>query len=459
MNRRSFINAISHSLMAVPLAASSCGMSETVHSKPNIIFIMADDLGYGDLGCYGQELLSTPHIDALANEGVKFSQAYAGGPVCAASRSVLMTGLHNGHTPARDNVPHYHTYLQEEDITVAELLKQAGYRCGGIGKWSLGDAGTAGRATNQGFDTWFGYLNQDHTHYYYTEYLDDDESRLELTGNTQSKKYYSHDLMTERALQFINESQDEPFFLYAAYTAPHANNEAEGVLGVHGMEVPDYGEYADKDWPEPQKGHAAMISRLDRDIGALMDKLQALGIDDNTLVIFSSDNGPHKEGGADPEFFGSGGPLKGIKRDLYEGGIRVPMIARWPGNIAPGTVSSHVSSFWDFLPTAAEIAGVQPPAGIDGISYAPELLGESQTGHEFLYWEFHEGRESKQAVRMGNWKYVRTRLSQPGELYDLAVDIGETDNIAADHPDIVRKIETYIETARTESEHWGLRPS
>jgi arylsulfatase A-like enzyme len=454
----------------------SCASPDTASpaKKPNIIFILADDLGYGDLGCYGQTVIRTPNIDRLAAEGMRFTDHYAGSTVCAPSRCCLMTGLHTGHAYVRGNalVP-----LRPEDTTIAEILKQAGYTTGLVGKWGLGENDSSGIPNRKGFDYFFGYLSQVHAHNYYPEFLWRNQEKVPLRnevrrpetgyarekGGAATKRIdYSHDLCTAESMDFISRNSgtgEKPFFLYAAYTAPHANNEAEGVLGVHGMEVPDYGEYADKDWPEPQKGHAAMISRLDRDIGALMDKLQALGIDDNTLVIFSSDNGPHKEGGADPEFFGSGGPLKGIKRDLYEGGIRVPMIARWPGNIAPGTVSSHVSSFWDFLPTAAEIAGVQPPAGIDGISYAPELLGESQTGHEFLYWEFHEGRESKQAVRMGNWKYVRTRLSQPGELYDLAVDIGETDNIAADHPDIVRKIETYIETARTESEHWGLRPS
>jgi arylsulfatase A-like enzyme len=452
MNRRSFINAISHSLMAVPLAASSCGMSETVHSKPNIIFIMADDLGYGDLGCYGQELLSTPHIDALANEGVKFSQAYAGGPVCAASRSVLMTGLHNGHTPARDNVPHYHTYLQEEDITVAELLKQAGYRCGGIGKWSLGDAGTAGRATNQGFDTWFGYLNQDHTHYYYTEYLDDDESRLELTGNTQSKKYYSHDLMTERALQFINESQDEPFFLYAAYTLPHFSAKEEDE---DGLTVPSTDPYTHKDWDEKSKKYAAMVHMLDRDVGRIVELVEQLGLAENTLIIFTSDNGGHANIWKE---FATSGPLRGYKRNLTEGGIRVPFIARWPGVVPAGEVSDEVIAFQDMLPTFAELAGVTVPDDIDGVSVLGALLGGAVMNRaKYLYWDYGHCRERyDQAVRIGNWKGIREGRGNPIQLYNLKSDIGEQTDVAGAHPEVVQEMERIMHIAVEPSDRYAI---
>ncbi|MHC4628889.1 MAG: sulfatase-like hydrolase/transferase, partial [Planctomycetota bacterium] len=264
-------------------------------------------------------------------------------------------------------------------------------------------------------------------------------------------------LFAEEALRFVEKNKDRPFFLYLPFTIPHANNEA----GNKGMEVPSLGQYADKSWPEPQKGHAAMITRMDGDIGRLMALLKKLGLDENTLVMFSSDNGPHREGGADPAFFNSSGPLKGYKRALYEGGIRVPMIARWPGRIKAGSVSNHVSAFWDFLPTCCELVGADVPDGIDGISMAPTLLGRSrqQKRHEALYWEFHE-QGKKQAVRMGNWKGVRLNVAKkpdgPIELYDLKKDIGETNNIADQHPDIVAKIEKYMKSARTPSEHWKM---
>ena len=258
-----------------------CSESTT---RPNIIFIMADDLGYGDLGCYGQKLIPTPNIDHLAMEGLRFTQAYAGGPVCAASRAVLMTGLHNGHAPARDNVPHYATYLQESDVTVAEILKQEGYRTGGIGKWSLGDAATVGRATNQGFDTWFGYLNQDHAHYYYPEYLDDDEGRLDLRGNSQSRQHYSHNLLTERALTFIRDAKEieRPFFLYVAYTLPHFSSHDEDQ---DGLTVPSTEPYSDRDWDEGSKKHAAMISMLDRDVGKLVELTDRSGLRNNIRFL------------------------------------------------------------------------------------------------------------------------------------------------------------------------------
>ena len=440
------------------------GRGAAAPSKPNIIFILADDLGYGDLGCYGQQTIQTPNLDRMAAEGVIFTDHYAGSTVCAPSRCCLMTGVHTGHAWIRgnDRIP-----LRPSDVTVAELLKQAGYTTGIVGKWGLGEPQTSGIPNKKGFDHWLGYLNQLHAHNYYPDYLWRNEEKVYLAnevkpinppGGVATKRVqYSDDLFTADALQFLEWSKDRPFFLYLAYTIPHANNEA----GKNGMEVPSYGPYANKDWPEPQKGHAAMITRMDADIGRLFARLQSLGLDDKTLVLFSSDNGPHKEGGADPNFFDSNGPLRGNKRDMYEGGIRVPLIARWPGRIARGTGTDHVCAFWDFLPTCCDLAGVAPPEGIDGISILPTLLGrpENQKKHLYLYWEFHE-QGKKQAVRMGCWKGIRLNVAKnpdgPVELYDLTIDPAEEENIADQHPDIVAQVAEIMKAAHTPSEHWPL---
>ncbi len=441
---------------SLPGLASSADASTTA-KRPNIIFILADDLGYGDLGCYGQKTIRTPNIDRMANEGMRFTQCYAGSTVCAPSRCCLMTGLHTGHAHVRGNarVP-----LPPEDVTVAEVLKDAGYTTGIIGKWGLGEPDTTGIPNRQGFDYWFGYLNQQHAHNYWPDYLWKNEEKYPLPNvlvreNIASKKeVYSHDLFTTEALDFIKRHKSAPFFLYLAYTIPHANNEA----GREGMEVPSDAPYTGEDWPQQQKNHAAMITRMDTDIGKIMALLSESGIDRNTIVFFSSDNGPHREGGADPEFFNSSGPLRGIKRDLYEGGIRVPMIVRWPGTIAPGTVSDQVWAFWDFPPTAAELAGVSAPPNIDGISMLPALLGREQKDHEHLYWEFHE-RGFTQAVRLGNWKGVRFGTDGPIELYNLESDVGEKNNVAEKHPDIVARIARILETVRTDSEFFPVRES
>jgi arylsulfatase A-like enzyme len=432
----------------------------TAQTRPSIIFIQADDLGYGDLSCYGQRKFRTPNIDRLAAEGMRFTQYYAGSTVCAPSRSALMTGQHTGHTRIRGNARHP---LLPEDVTVAEALKSAAYKIALIGKWGLGEAGTTGVPNRQGFDYFFGYLNQRHAHNYYPTFLWRNEKRIDLrnlvpdedaegSGVSTNRVDYAHDLMAEEALKFIEGNGGGPFFIYLAFTIPHANNEAKNK----GMEVPDLGEFASEDWPDQEKAKAAMITRLDRDVGRLMALLKKLGIDDNTLVFFTSDNGPHREGGADPDFFDSNGPLRGIKRDLYEGGIRVPMIARWPKRIKAGAKSDQVWAHWDLLPTLAEVAGVKPPADIDGVSMFNALLGRRQRGHEFLYWEFHE-RGFSQAARMGDWKAVRKSPDSPLELYDLKNDLGEQNDGAAKHPEIVKKIEYYLKTARTESELWPTK--
>jgi arylsulfatase A-like enzyme len=470
LTRRGFLKTTGMTAACAGLASLPAGCAEmgslvsAKRKRPNIIYILADDLGYGDLGCYGQKRIQTPNIDRMAADGMRFTDHYAGSTVCAPSRCCLMTGLHTGHAFIRgnDRIP-----LRPSDVTVAELLKQAGYTTGIIGKWGLGEPDTTGIPNRQGFDYFFGYLNQRHAHNYYPRYLWRNEEQVPLKnevrdvnppGGVATKRVeYSHDLFAAEALEFVEKNKDKKFFLYLAYTIPHANNEAR----QQGMEVPSLEPYADKDWPAPQKAHAAMITRLDRDIGRLFDKLKELDLDRNTLVIFTSDNGPHKEGGGDPEFFNSSGQLRGYKRAMYEGGIRVPMITRWPGKIKQGSVTGHVSAFWDVLPTCCELAGVKVPEGIDGISLVPTLLGQGdrQKKHEYLYWEFHE-QGKKQAVRFGDWKGVRLNVAKnpngPIELYNLKQDIGEKNNIAQKHPEIVEKIAGYMKTAWTRSEHWPL---
>ncbi len=480
MNRRNFLRSVFGGAAALFIPGCrgtlSSGILGSSKKKPNIIFVLADDLGYGDLGCYGQQKIQTPNIDRMAAEGMRFTDAYSGSTVCAPSRCSLMTGLHTGHTYVRGNreiQPMGQLPLLPDTTTIPRLLKKAGYTTALCGKWGLGGPGSTGVPNKQGFDYFFGYLCQRHAHNYYPEFLFRNEERVPLVGNKVAepradgagvaieRAQYSHDLIAAEALQFIKrnhalsvvEGKDRPFFLYLAVTLPHANNEA----GKNGMEVPDYGVYANRSWPDPQKGHAAMISRLDRDLGRVIETLKKLAIDDNTLIIFTSDNGPHREGGADPEFSDSNGPLRGCKRDLYEGGIRVPMIACWPDRIKAGTLSHHVCAFWDFLPTFAELVGIDDGTPTDGLSILPTLLGQEakQKQHEFLYWEFHE-QGSKQAVRMGDWKAVRFGAEGKLELYNLKDDIGETRDLAAQNPEIVAKIEDYLKTARTKSQFWDI---
>ena len=420
--------------------------------SPNIIFILADDLGYGDLGCYGQTNIKTPNLDRMAAEGMRFTQCYAGSTVCAPSRSTLMTGQHTGHTRIRGNSAQP---LLPEDLTVAELLKSAGYRTGAIGKWGLGNEFSTGTPNKKGFDEWYGYLNQTHAHNYYPTSLWRNERMLELHENENNKKQvYSHDTFTKAALNFIRINADRSFFLYLPYTIPHAHNKLGKETG-NGMEVPSDEPYSSQPWTQVEKNKAAMITRLDRDVGQLLDHLKRYRIDGETVVFFSSDNGPHKEGGVNPAFFGSSGPLRGIKRDLYEGGIRVPMIVRWPGRIKAAQTNDHVWAFWDFLPTAAELAGAVLPGPVDGRSVLPVLLGKPQAPTEYLYWEFHEGG-SRQAVRTGDWKGIKV-FEKPLELYNLKLDLHEDRNVAAENPAVVQKIETYIKLARSESPQWPLK--
>jgi arylsulfatase A-like enzyme len=444
--------------------------AKTEAAPPNIVLIVADDLGYGDLGAYGQKQIQTPFLDQMAREGLRFTDFYAGSTVCAPSRAALMTGFHTGHTVVRGNrevKPMGQHPLPPETVTIAEILQGKGYRTGLIGKWGLGGPLSTGEPNVQGFDYFCGYLCQRHAHNSYPEFLFRNRDRFPLlnvlpepkredgAGVSKQQYEYSGDLLAHEAADFIDRNAPGPFFLAFTTTIPHANNEG----GKDGMEVPDLGPYANKDWPERQKQHAALVSRLDTQVGRLLRVIGQKGIADNTLILFTSDNGPHGEGGNDPDFNDSNGPLRGIKRDLYEGGIRVPLIALWQGHTPAGQTSGYVGAFWDLLPTFAELAGAEPPALTDGLSLVPVLTGraDEQPKHEFLYWEFHEGAGSKQAVRMGQWKGVKLSPDGPLELYDLSADIGEQNDVAGQHSDIVAKIEDYLKTARTESEFWPLK--
>lgn len=429
--------------------------------RPNIVFVMADDLGYGELGCYGQEQIRTPHLDRMAAEGMRFTQVYSGSTVCAPTRSSLMTGRHTGHTRVRGNkrVP-----LKPGDVTVAEVLHEAGYATSCIGKWGIGEPGTTGVPNKQGFDHFFGFLNQRHAHRHYPEFLWRNDEKVEYPENRgDGRGTYAHDAMTKEAFRFIRRQQDGPFFLYLAYTIPHAEIlvPEDSLQEYHGRfpEEPfGGGHYAAQ--PQPNAALAGMITRMDHDMGRLFALLKELSLDENTVVFFTSDNGPVSVGGRDAAFFDANGPLRGRKRDLYDGGIRVPMLVRWPGRIPAGVVSDAIWAHWDALPTFADLAGVDPPENIDGVSVVPTLLGETQPelDERFLYWEFHR-RGFHQAVRQGRWKAIRHGLGEPLELYDLSVAVSESENVAADHPGVVQRIEEYLQTARTESPYWPVGES
>jgi arylsulfatase A-like enzyme len=439
-------------------------------APPNVLLIHADDLGYGDLSAYGQARFRTPALDRLAKEGTRFTQYYAGSTVCAPSRFALMTGFHMGHAYIRGNggPPPHDVAMRDEDVTLAEVLRQAGYRTALIGKWGMGQTGTTGDPTRQGFEYTFGVLDQRHAHRQYTDHLFRNGQRVPV----DLERDYVNDLFTKEAAGFIERDDRRPFFVYLNYTVPHAELRApeDSMAAFRGTfpETPFSNPKADaqpagatpngptlgyRSQPTPRAAFAAMITRMDRDIGRLVDLLRTRGIDRQTLVLFTSDNGPHREGGADPAFFNSSGGLRGIKRDLYEGGIRVPMIASWPGTVPAGRVSDHVWTHWDVLPTVAEIAGAKAPAGIDGLSMAAAIRGRGQAGHEHLYWEFHE-RGFQQAVRMGTWKAVRPKTDAPLELYDLETDPKEQHDVAAANAGVIASIEAYLRTARTESARW-----
>ena len=437
--RGTFLAAMLGLLPATSPAADS---SPRADKKPNIVFILADDAGIGDFSTYGCSYGATPNIDRLAAEGMKFTQAYSGSAVCAPSRCVLMTGQHTGHVLRRANQSKDGLLsLPAGQATVARLLRDAGYATGGFGKWGLGNPNTTGVAENLGFDVFFGYYDQKHAHDYYTDYLVRNSTNVPYQ---QSGKHtwedYSHTRIANETLKFIEQNKDRPFFCYAAWTPPHD----EWV-------IPDNAPFSEKPWPEEIRNYAAMVALVDKDVGRVMQKLKDLGIDDNTLVIFSSDNGANDEC---IEPLKSTGGLRGFKRILYEGGIRAPFIARMPGKIAPGTTSDVLTTSVDFMPTAADLAGVPQPSGIDGISILPTLLGQKQAKqHDSLYFEIYEPY-FQQSVRLGDWKGYRLGTKAPLELYDLKADPAEKQDIAAAHPDIVKKIEAIMLAEHTPSPHY-----
>jgi len=441
-------------------------------TKPNLIWIMADDLGYGDLGCYGQRVITTPNLDQMAREGLRFTHFYAGATVCAPSRSVLMTGLHHGHTRVRGNAGKKNPRAQAlttEDTTVAKVLRKAGYRTALVGKWGLGDAGEAetGLPRKQGFDEFFGYLNQSHAHNHFPTFLWRNEDRVNLpnivtpvgddgAGYATDAKVFADDLFADEAIRFVEANKSKPFFLYWSMVIPHANNERTREL-KNGAQVPDFGPYAEKDWPDPDRGQAAMISRLDGYVGRMLKALKELGLAENTLVLFTSDNGPHNESNHNLKRFNPSGPYAGIKRSLTDGGIRVPMIAWWPNRIEPNSQSDHVAYFGDWMATASELSDAPAIAGLDSVSFVPSLMGNCsvQKQHDYLYWEFHEGGFKQAALYQGRWKGIRKGgFDIPIQLYDQSTDIAETKNVADQQPEIASKISDYLKGARTESADW-----
>ncbi len=462
---KSLIRLLTGAFVIVCLTANAA-------AKPNIVYVLADDLGYGDLGCYGQRTLSTPNLDKMAEEGMRFLRHYAGSTVCAPSRCVLMTGLHTGHARIRGNGP---GQLKPEDVTIAEVLKKAGYATGCFGKWGIGNPPPLNDPQLNGFDEFYGYVNMYHAHNYYPEWLVKNGKKVPLQNKTYADwkekrtgpregagvaevaRDYAPALISDAAIDFIRKEHKQPFFLYYALNIPHANNEGGGEKRIdrNGMRVPSMGAFAGKDWPIQEKGFAQMMHYIDQDMGRIMKALKDRGIDGNTIVLFSSDNGPHQEGGHKMPFFDSNGPLKGMKRDLYEGGVRVPFIARWPGKVPAGSVSDHISAFQDVFPTLAQLAEAAFSNKVDGLSMVDELMGRAgrQKKHPHLYWEFYE-KGGRVAVVKDNWKAIRLNIiknpNAPIELYDLSGDIGETNNIAKRHPDIVKQLAAIMKEEHVE---------
>jgi arylsulfatase A-like enzyme len=450
--------------------AAACSCTST-DQPMNVVYILADDLGYGDLGVYGQEIIQTPHLDQLAREGMVFTQHYAGTSVSAPSRAALMTGRHTGHTHIRGNFeisPEGQSPMPEGTFTIGHLMQQAGYSTGMFGKWGLGYPGSGSEPNDMGFDEFYGYVCQRQAHYHFPDFLRRNKENEAIPGNEENgRKVFAPDLLQQEGLNFIRTNKDKPFFAMFTFTIPHAelNLPHDSIYQLYAGRFEEQafeyrGGYAAS--KEPKASYAALVTQLDAYVGEIIRELRILGLDKNTLVIFTSDNGSHREGGNQPEFFESSGPLRGVKRALYEGGIRVPTLAWLPGKVAAGTTTDHISAFWDMLPTLADITNQKLKVKTDGISMLPTLFGKkSQPQHEYLYWEFHEDG-GRQAVRMGDWKAVRQRIASGNptfELYNLKDDIGETTNLAVEKPEIAERLRAIMDSARTESEmfNFGIR--
>lgn len=452
------------------------GQKAAVAKRPNIIFILADDLGYGDIGCYGQQKISTPNIDALAKSGIRFTQYYSGSTVCAPARASFMTGFHTGHTPVRGNItlkPEGQFPLPEPAVTIAMELQKAGYRTAAFGKWSLGFITTSGSPAKKGFETFYGYNCQSLAHNYYPDHVWNNDERIELTENLKANVVYSPDLFQQKALAFIDvQKKDKPFFLYLPYTLPHADLTPPHD-SIYNYYLQKFNEEPIKETSKnnlnkvavelyPHTAYAAMVARLDKYVGEIVTLVNKKGMAENTVIIFTSDNGPHREKGGDPDFFGSSGMFRGIKRDLYEGGIREPMIVSWTGKIKAGSQSDHVTAMWDFFPTFQQLANVKPAKNIDGISFLPTLTAKPQQEHNYLYWELHESG-GKQAVHWKNWKAIKLNVSAANagaiELYDLSTDPAEKINVAAQNETIVKQMEAFMKEAHVKNNDWILFPS
>ena len=416
--------------------------------SPNVIYILADDLGYADVGYNGQKLIETPELDFLAKNGMQFTNHYCGNAVCAPSRASLLMGKHPGHSYIRANSPGYpngQTPIPAGSETLGTLMQRAGYKTACIGKWGLGGFHNSGNPNEQGFDYFFGYTDQRKAHNYYPQYLWENGTKKYLDNNNGKQNEYSHDLFTEKAISFIKKNEKNPFFLYLAYTIPHLR-----------LQVPDLAQYENKKWPLNMKIQAAMISRMSRDIGVIVDLIKKLGLEKNTLIMFNSDNGAHGKAGT-LDFFKPSGNLKGIKRTMYEGGLRSPMVAYWPGKINAGTKNDHLSAFWDMLPTFSELTGEPIVGNSDGISMLPTLLGKNlyQKKHEYLYWELYEGRPNS-AVRYGKWKGVVRDRREGNEiqLFNLEIDESEINNVAKQNPEIVLEIQSIMEKSHEKDPFW-----
>ena len=474
-NKRKCLSVKCSAVALAAMSLTSC-VSKTMMSsddKPNVIFILADDLGYADLSCLGQNKFSTPNIDSLASQGMMFTQHYSGSSVSAPSRSCLITGQHTGHTVIRGNkelpVEGQHP-LPSDTYTIFKMLKDNGYKTSVFGKWGLGAPDTEGAPQNQNVDEFFGYNCQRQAHNYYPYHLWHNGEKIMLDGNKdKNENDYAPYIIHKEAIDFIKENKDTTFFMWYTSVLPHAElkvpeKELESFVGRPELELErsyagcDEGMYyKNGGYGSQQYTHAAfaaMVSILDKQVGDICRTLDSLGIADNTIIVFTSDNGPHQEGGADPDFFDGNGELRGYKRDLYDGGIRVPMIIKWNGKVAENTKSDHMSAFWDFLPTMAEIIGAEIPENIDGISFLPELTscGE-QKKHDYLYWEFHENN-GRQAIRQGDWKAVKYDVHNDGkiELYNIKDDVAEEDDVAEKYPDKVAEMDSLMKVSRVDSD-------